>query len=129
MTTTSGYNYHLQTKLRKGNVFAGVSPSVILSTMGGRGSHVTITHVHWDMKPTLPPRNRHQTSNMGPAPPRTPDMAYTPSTPTPDMGPTLPPPQHQTWDLCPLLLTSGGHHWKPVQTCSLEALAPSPHWY
>ena len=22
----------------------------------------------------------------------------------------------------PLLVTSGGHHWRPVQTCSLEAL-------
>ena len=30
--------------------------------------------------------------------------------------PTLPPQ--------PLLLTSGGHHWKPVQTCSLEDLPP-----
>ena len=25
---------------------------------------------------------------------------------------------YQTWDLLPpLVLTSGGHHWKPVQTC------------
>ena len=28
------------------------------------------------------------------------------------------------WDL--LLLASGGHHWRPVQTCSIEALTPSP---
>ena len=27
----------------------------------------------------------------------------------------------------PLLLTSDGHHQRPVQTCSLDAL--SPHWY
>ena len=33
----------------------------------------------------------------------------------------------QTWDLrppgstlAPLLVTSGGHHWRPVQTCSLQ---------
>ena len=32
--------------------------------------------------------------------------------------PTLPPQ--------PLLLTSGGDHWKPVQTCSLEDLPPPP---
>ena len=31
---------------------------------------------------------------------------------TGDMGPT------------PLLLTSGGHHWRPVQTCSLKDLPP-----
>ena len=28
------------------------------------------------------------------------------------------PPGHQTWD--PLLVTSGGDHWRPVQTCSFE---------
>ena len=28
---------------------------------------------------------------------------------------------YQTWNLP---LTSGGHHWRPVQTCSLEDLAP-----
>ena len=33
--------------------------------------------------------------------------------PTPDMGPTA------------LLLTSGGHHWKPLQTCSLEDQPPN----
>ena len=26
----------------------------------------------------------------------------------------------------PLLLTSDGHHWKPVQTCSFEDLPPPP---
>ena len=35
---------------------------------------------------------------------------------TSDLGP--PPPGHQTWD--PLLLTSGGHHWRPVKTCSFR---------
>ena len=28
------------------------------------------------------------------------------------------PPRHQTWDT--LLKTSGGHHWRPIQTCSFE---------
>ena len=47
---------------------------------------------------------------------------------------TYPPPPHtHTSDLgtylpLPLLLTSSGHHWKPVQTCSLEDLPPS-YWY
>ena len=38
---------------------------------------------------------------------------------------TAPGIRHGTW--WPLLLTSGGHHWRPVQTCSFEDL--SPHWY
>ena len=38
----------------------------------------------------------------------------------------LPPPsRHQTWDtlapaMTPPLVISGGHHWRPVQTCSLQ---------
>ena len=52
-----------------------------------------------------------------------------------------PPPGHQTWgtpcywhqvlitgEALLQLLTSGDHHWRPVQTCSLEAPHPS-HWY
>ena len=42
---------------------------------------------------------------------------------TPDMGPgyLLPP---------PLLLTSGGHHWRPVQLYSLDDIPPTqPSWY
>ena len=36
---------------------------------------------------------------------------------------------HTPWTY-PLLLTSGDHHWRPGQTCSLEDLAPpSPHCY
>ena len=36
------------------------------------------------------------------------------------LDPTVPTP--------PLLLTSGNHHWRPVQTCSLEDLpSPPPH--
>ena len=46
----------------------------------------------------------------------------------------------KTWDLRysspPQLLTTGGHHWRPVQTCSLENIPPpvlidlpsSGHW-
>ena len=44
-------------------------------------------------------------------------------------------PRHQTWGLTPphsptptLLLTSGGHHRRPVQTCSLRTYPPA-HWY
>ena len=35
----------------------------------------------------------------------------------------------ETW--APVLLTSGGHHWIPVQTCSHEDLTPPYHqqWY
>ena len=29
----------------------------------------------------------------------------------------------------PLLLTSGGHHWKAFQTCSLQDLPSLPNWY
>ena len=32
------------------------------------------------------------------------------------------PHRHQIWD--PMLVTSGGHHWKPVQTCSFEDPTP-----
>ena len=44
---------------------------------------------------------------------------------TPDMG--LPRPAHQTWDHPPqpLAVTSGGHHWRRVQTCSLEDPTPT----
>ena len=34
----------------------------------------------------------------------------------------LPSPRHQTWDLP--LLTFGGHHWRLLQTCTLEDLIP-----
>ena len=38
----------------------------------------------------------------------------------PDMGPGEP---------TPLLLTSGGRHWRHVQMCSLEDLTPRPSHY
>ena len=34
----------------------------------------------------------------------------------------------ETQNLPPLILTCGGHHWRAVQTCSLEDL-PSPYRY
>ena len=62
--------------------------------------------------------------------------------PNPLPLPTAPPPGHQTWYLpahpighhtwgilSALLLTSDGHHLRPVQTCSLEALFDTLHWY
>ena len=33
----------------------------------------------------------------------------------------------QTYPLALLLLTTGGHHWRPVHTCSLEDLPPLQH--
>ena len=45
-------------------------------------------------------------------------------------SPYLPPPGHGTWVPIPfpLLVTSGGHHWRPVHTCSLEGL-PYQYWH
>ena len=42
---------------------------------------------------------------------------------------TIPIAGHQTWNpppkpWPPLLVISGGHHWKPLQTCSLEVRPP-----
>ena len=47
------------------------------------------------------------------------------------LGHGKPPPHPTTTDTRHgnlLLLTSGGHHWRPFRTCSLEDLPPSP-WY
>ena len=58
----------------------------------------------------------HQTWNLGPSPP-TSVLGPTPTPRTSDMGVTP-------------LLTSGGQHWKPVQTCSLEDSPPmSDIWW
>ena len=61
--------------------------------------------VHW----TPPPRG----PSPGPVPP--------------NMGPEDLPTQTQSQDPQPtsLLVTSGGHHWKSVQTCSLQNPLPS----
>ena len=72
--------------------------SVCHSVHGGGGGHVTITHNALDL--TV-------------------------------QGCTAMPPGHQTWKPQPqpwpsLLVTSGGHHWTPVQASSFEDL-PEPH--
>ena len=74
------------------------------------GGGVGTSHVSWDRFPPLP-----WTSDLG---------TYLHIRP----GDLCATPWHQTWDLPPpLLLTSGGHHWRPVQTCSLEDLPlPQP---
>ena len=71
----------------------------------------------WDLPPS-PPDTRHGTYSS----PKIPDMGSTPPR-IPDMGPT-PSPWIPDMDLPPQLLTSGGHHWRPVQTCSLEDSPP-----
>ena len=42
--------------------------------------------------------------------------------PSPEIraGDLHPIPRHHAWGSNSLLLTSGGHHWRPVQNCSLE---------
>ena len=71
--------------------------------------------------------------NMGPWDPRAPaplDMGpQDPSPPGP--GPSLAPPSdmgpQDPFSPCPasLLVTSDGHHWKPVQICSLQEPPPT----
>ena len=56
--------------------------------------------VHWEMGSTPSPWTPE--IEPTPLPPDTRHGTYTLAAPTPDMRPTL------------LLLTSGGHHWKPV---------------
>ena len=63
------------------------------------------------------------------------DRSHGRVSPSPHIRPEYltPPPQHQTWGPASLrhqtwgpalLLTSGGDHWRPVQTCSFEDLPP-----
>ena len=86
-------------KLWEGNVFAGVCLSVIL--FGGAGSHMTITHDAFDLTSEGPP-----TSDLSPHPALPPDIL---SGTALDISPEV-----------PLLMTSGGQHWRLVQVCSLE---------
>ena len=88
--------YRPQTKLREG-VFTGVCHSV----QGGGGVPMgPLPMTHWDMG-TYP----------------TPHISY-PLLHTLSLYPT---PFHIPY---PLLLTSGGYHWRTVQTCSLEDIPP-----
>ena len=94
--------YHLQMKLQEGHVSqVSVCHSVEEGGGGRRGLHVTITQT-WDLPPPLLP----------------PDIGLGYLLPAPasplDMGSRT----------SPLLLTSGGDQWTPVQTCSLEDLLP-----
>ena len=82
---------------------------------------MTITHDALYRPPSQPPTG-HGTSLYEDPPPQTP-------APPPDTGPfcigTPDPGPLQTWDLTvqghfPLLVTSRGHLWRPVQTCSLQ---------
>ena len=92
------------TKLWEGKVFTSVCLSVIL--LGG--SHVTIIHDAFDLTAEGRP-----ISDMSSLPALPPDIL--PGTP-PDIRPEI-----------PLLLTSGGQHWRLVQACSLEdPLHPPP---
>ena len=84
-------------KLREGNVFTGIC----LSTRG------KVHHMHHRISRC--PRKVH--FDLG---------TYSPFPWMSDLG-TYPPPQTA------LLLTSGGHHSRIVQTCSLEDLTPSPN--
>ena len=76
------------------------------SVHGVGGINVTITHNALDLT-VQPPAS-------SPPPPRTSELGP-PSLP--------PPPRHQTWNQPshgPLLVASGGHHWRPAQTYSFE---------
>ena len=92
-----GY-YGTQMKLRQSNVFTGVC----LYT-GGEGSHVTNIHDAFDLTVLISPPPRH---GPGCLPPR-PSWTW-------DLG-TYPRPRPGYWHLVV-------HHWRPVQTCSLEDL-------
>ena len=95
--------YGTQMKLRQSNVFTGVC----LYT-GGEGSHVTNIHDAFDLTVLI-------------SPPPDMDLGAYPKALL-DMGPVYlppPPPRPGYWHLVV-------HHWRPVQTCSLADLSPSP---
>ena len=80
---------------------------VMLSLVSVCGSHVTITHNALDLTVQAAP----------------PSSGLSPN-PTLGQGTSVPPP---TWDLrtpAPLLVTSGGYRWRPVQTWSLQDFLP-----
>ena len=93
--------YRLPMKLQEGNVFTGFH----LFT----GKRIPV----WPL-PTMPWTSLYR------APPPPPHI--TPWTPCPSSPPDIRPGT-------PLLLTSGGQHWKPVQTCSLEDLLRTDIWW
>ena len=87
-------NYPLQTKLREGNVSTGIC------LFGGVGAGGPMTITHDELNLTVP----------------------TPNTQTWDLGtfpPLCPPDTRPGYLSFHLLLTCGGRHWRPAQTCSL----------
>ena len=108
------FYYRPPTKLREGNVFTHVCLFV------QRGSHVTITHNALDLIVRLP----HPAL----------DIRHGTPLPNPSPIPTHPPPPCQTWNwplssAPPLLGTSGGHNWRPVQFFFSPEDPPPTHQY
>ena len=93
--------YRPPKELSEGNVFSHVCLSVCLSH---KESHVAITHDALDL-------------TVQPSPALAPALLFQTWDPQPRPHPSYIGPH-------PLLVTSGGHHWRPVQTCSLEDPTP-----
>ena len=102
--------YHLPTEFLEGNIF------MCLSTGGS-----SCDHYLWSIRP-------HSTGPTGSDP--SPLYIRHGTHWTSDMGPPYPAPdiRHGTpvSALAPPLVTSDGHHWRPVQTCSLKDPLPTP---
>ena len=100
--------YRPPKELREGNVFTGIR----LSFCSG-DPHVIITNDVSLYRPHLPSPLGHQTWD--------PSLWFccSPLLQTSDLEP-LGPPLDIRPRTHPLLLTSGGKHWRPVKTCSLE---------
>ena len=102
------------TKLPKGNVFSRICSSVIPSTAGS-----LCDHYPWCIEPHC---NSHPPSRPQPS------LDTKHGTPWPWLA------LEDTTHATPLLVKSGGHHWRTVQTCWFEN-PPSPgatsgggHW-
>ena len=85
--------YRSPTMLREGNVFTDVCVSIC-----SQGAGSLCDHYPWYI-------GHHCKSPPNP-------LDIRPGTP--------PPPRHQALIPSPLLVTSGGYHWRPVQTCSFD---------
>ena len=99
------------TKLREGNVFTGVCHYVQL----GGGPHMTITHDVLNLTLQTPTDQALPLQTWGPS--------------IPGLGT---PSRHETWGPHPLvsnIVTSGGHHWIPVHTCSFDLTVQPPLHY
>ena len=94
------YSYRPPTKLEEGNAFNHVCVSVHRV-----GSHVTIICDALNLTVKQPPVQTCDLTGQGSLPEMWPHWPGTPSIPGTSLGRD------------PLLVTSGGHHWRPVQTC------------